>query len=220
MGADESKPAENNQNANTIDADQNQSNIFTCFTSADKKTAHTRGLGSNRSNRGRGRFGSDFNDIYSNPNNKSPILCFSSPTENNNRKRSPLTPNQRKRLEYEIEIEKRLEYEIEIENKNKVFNCCGGTNRNLLQVGSSGGTKIKDINDPGIKLSRTYQNAIDDILDMRNEAYLKPRASVSCTCRGICSCRLKKARSRSDTASSIVDSYESKFGTIDTTKLK
>ena len=188
--------------------------MFTCFTSADKKTANRRGSVSNRrssiSNRGRGRFDSDFNDMYNNPNNKSPMLCFNSPTENNNRKRSPLTPNQRKRLEYEIEIE----------NKNKVFNCCGGTNRNLLQVGSSGGTKIKDINDPGIKLSRTYQNAIDDIFDMRNEAYLKPRASVSCTCRGICSCRLKKARSRSDTASSIVDSYESKFGTIDTTKLK
>ena len=205
MGADESKPAENNQNANMIDAGKNQSNMFTCFTSADIKTANGRGSVSNRRRR---RFDSNFNDMYNNPKNKSPILCFNNPTENNNRKRSPLTPNQRKRLEYEIEIE----------NKNKVFNCCGGNNRNLLQVGSSGGTKIKDINDPGVKLSRTYQNAIDDILDMRNEAYLKPRESVSCACRGVCSCKLEKARARRDTASSIVNSYESKFGKINTGK--
>ena len=56
---------------------------------------------------------------------------------------------------------------------------------------------------------------IDDILDMRNEAYMKPRASVSCNCRGLCTCQLKKARARSDTASEVITSFESKYGVID-----
>ena len=54
---------------------------------------------------------------------------------------------------------------------------------------------------------------------MRNDAYMKPRASISCNCRGLCTCQLKKARARSDTASEVITSFASKYGVIDATNV-
>ena len=133
MGAEESKP--------------NDNNLFTCFDGKNQPQNNTNNHRSSSVYRNKRFHG--MKDTLNNPNNKSPILCFNNPTSNN-RRRSPLTPNQRR---------KKLE-QIELENKNKMFNCCGGSNRQLLHMNNNAGKKIQHIKDPSIKLTRTYQNAV------------------------------------------------------------
>ena len=54
---------------------------------------------------------------------------------------------------------------------------------------------------------------------MRNDAYMKPRASISCNCRGLCTCQLKKARARRDTACEVITSFKSTYSGIDATNV-
>ena len=51
---------------------------------------------------------------------------------------------------------------------------------------------------------------------MRNDAYLKPKNSVLCMCRGACTCKLRKAQADSKSAATVVANFEAVHGKLET----